>query len=455
MKTRLSFLALASLAAFANPVRAAVSAEEAKALGTTLTEFGAIKAGNKEGTIPEYTGGLTKAPPDFKAKSGFWANPFKDEKPLFRIDAKNLDKYADKLSEGQKQLIKTHAGYYINVYPSHRTATYPAKVLQATVRNATTCNTAKDFMAVDVSCRGGMPFPIAKNGYEAMWNLLLRYSVDTDVTTAAGRGWIVDSNGKATMTSEQFTRTERPYYQTDIKDRDPQMFWRVYSVTNAPARKSGQISMLTDYLDMDAKPRRAASYTPGQRRVKLAPEFTYDTPVSELGGATFFDELFLFSGKMDRFDFRLLGKKEMFIPYNNYENYGECAKDKQFDGTHLNPACERFELHRVSVVESVLKPGQRHSYAKRVYYLDEDQSGAGMFDAFDQNGTLYRSMINMMIQLYDLPSPMAVKSVTYDFTKNMLLVVGDASQGGYLVSPKALPETDLSAEAVVGRESVR
>ena len=455
MNTRFTLL-IASVAALSCSAQAAVTAEEAKALGTTLTEFGAIKAGNKEGTIPAYTGGLTKAPAGFKPGSGFWANPFPGEKPLFRIDAKNVDQHADKLSEGQKHLIKKYPAYYLDVYPTHRTAAYPAKVLAATLRNATTCRANQDYTVVDTACRGGMPFPIPKTGYEVMWNLLLRYAGDTDMTTTSHHSWLVDSTGRPTMTSDQFTRTESPYYQVDLKDRDPQMFWRTYSVTKAPARKSGQFSMLTDYLDMDAKPRRAASYTPGQRRVKLAPEFTYDTPVSELGGATFFDELFLFSGKMDRFDFKLVGKKEMYLPYNNYVHYSECKDEAQFSGApHLNPACERWELHRAWVVEAKLKPGQRHSYSRRMYYLDEDGSGAGMFDAFDQGGVIYRAMVNMMIQLYDLPSPYAVKSATYDFSKNAFLMVGDASAGGFIVAPKALPEVDLSAEAIVGRETVR
>jgi hypothetical protein len=457
MKSTHTWLLALSLATGSAASLAAVSADEAKALGTTLTEFGAIKAGNKEGTIPEYTGGLTKAPAGFKPGSGAWVNPYAAEKPLFRIDGKNYTQYADKLSDGQKQLLKTYPDYYIDIYPTHRSAAYPEKVLKATVRNATTCNATKDHMSVDVSCRGGIPFPIPKVGKEVMWDLMLRYAPETEVTTEHGRAWFVDSNGKPTMTSDQYTLTQRPYYQVDVKERDPQMFWRTFSVTKAPARLSGQVTMLVDFLDMDTKPRRAYSYTPGQRRVKLAPEFAYDTPISQLGGVTFFDELFLFSGKMDRFDFKLVGKKEMYIPYNNYQLYfgKECEAEKQFAGVHLNPACERWELHRVWVVESVLKPGQRHAYAKRTYYLDEDGSGAGMFDAYDQGGQLYRAMFQNMIQMYDLPSPWGVKGVTYDFSKTMFLLVGDIGAGGYAITPKPMTESELNMEAIVGRETVR
>jgi hypothetical protein len=457
MKFTHTWLVALGLATGATASLAAVTAEEAQALGGTLTRFGAIKAGNKEGTIPEYTGGLTQAPASFVPNSGVWPSPYAAEKPLFRIDGKNFTQHADKLSEGQKQLLKTNPGYYLDVYPTHRSAAYPEKVLKATVRNATACNASNDYLTVNTDCRGGLPFPIPKVGKEVMWNLMLRYSPETAVTTDHGRSWFVDADGKAIMTSDQYTLTERPYYQLDLKDRDPQMFWRTFSVTKAPGRLAGQVTMLIDFLDMDNKPRRALSYTPGQRRVKLAPEFAYDTPIAQLGGVTFFDELFLFSGKMDRFEFKLVGKKEMYIPYNNNQLYfgKECDAEKQFAGRHMNPACERWELHRVWVVESTLKAGQRHSYAKRTYFIDEDGSGAGMFDAYDKNGEIYRSMFQSMIQMYDKTSPWGVKGVTYDFNKNMFLVVGDVGVGGYTVEPKALSEVDLNMEAVVGRETVR
>ena len=108
------------------PAIAGVSPEEAEKLGKTLTPFGAEISGNAEGTIPAYTGGLRTAPADFKAKSGVWANPYKNEKPVFRIDASNVNDYADKLSAGQKKLFEKYPDtFYMDVYPTHRTAAFP------------------------------------------------------------------------------------------------------------------------------------------------------------------------------------------------------------------------------------------------------------------------------------------------------------------------------------------
>ncbi len=449
-------IGVASLAAMISPAFAAVPADEAKQLGSTLTEFGAIKAGNAAGTIPAYTGGLTTPPPGFKPDSGSWADPFKDEKPLYRIDAKNADKYADKLSEGQKALLKKFPAYYIDVYPSHRTAAFPKRVLDATVRNATGCKTLKDGLAIDRACRGGVPFPIPKTGYEAMWNQQLRYQGDTAITTTSSRSWVVDSSGKPVLTAQQQTLSDFTFYQTSIADRDPDMAWRVYSITQSPARKAGEMTGLTDYLDPTLRPRKAWSYTPGQRRVKLSPEFAYDTPVASMGGVALFDELFVFSGEMDRFDFKLVGKKEMFMQYNAYKMNFECPTvEMALKPQFVNPDCERWELHRVWVVEATLKPGMRHVYSKRTYYFDEDLTGAANYEAFDQSGALYRVLFQAAAPMYDKTIPYSGKETIYDLNKGMYAYVNDVMVGGYKVPAVAQSERELNPEAIVARETAR
>jgi hypothetical protein len=455
MKLHHSLCAVA-LAAFAATTFAAVSADEAKQLGTTLTDFGAIRAGNADGSIPAYTGGYTGTPAGFKPDSGFWVDPYKDDKPLFRINAANMAQYADKLSEGQKQLLKTNPGYYLDIYPSRRSAAYPDKVLKATVRNATGCKTTRDGVGIDKACRGGLPFPIPKTGLEAMWNQILHYQGDTSVTTSNSRSWVIDTAGKPTMTAEQSTLTDATWFQTELDDRDPTMAWRVYSVTKSPARLAGGVTGLTDFIDPVEQPRKAWGYTPGQRRIKISPEFSYDTPVASQGGLTLFDELFVVSGKLDRFDYKLVGKKEMFLPYNQYKVSFECPTiEMALLPKHANPACERWELHRVWVIEATLKAGQRHAYSKRNYYFDEDLSAAGLYDAFDQNGALYRSIFNGMVQLYDKKLPWAVRTVIYDFNKGQYGFFNDVMVGGHRITAKAQSERELNAESIVTRETAR
>jgi hypothetical protein len=453
--TTSKYFVLALLSGASLSAMAAVSAEDAKQLGTTLTEFGAIKAGNADGSIPAYTGGLRTPPPNFKPDSGFWADPYSTDKPLFRIDAKNMAQYADKLSDGQKNLLgKNPATYFIDVYPSRRSVAFPDFVLKNTVRNATSCKTKNDNLALEAGCAGGLPFPIPKSGYEAMWNQLVRYQGNGSTTTSTARSWVVDTAGRPTMTSEQFTRSEFPYYQTTLTDRDPTMSMRVYSMTLAPARSAGAMTGLIDNIDPVAKARAAWSYTPGQRRVKGSPEFSYDTPVGSMGGVTLFDELFMFSGKMDRFDFKLAGKKEMFIPYNSYKGSFECPADKAMMAKHANPACERWELHRVWAIEATLKANTRHVYSKRTYYLDEDHTGAGLYDAWDQSGALYRSGFVGYFQMYDKLQPWGQRTVLYDFNKGNYAYINDTAVGGYKVEAP-LSEREMAPEATVARDTQR
>jgi Protein of unknown function (DUF1329) len=435
---------------------ALAAASDAQELGKSLTQFGAIKAGNAEGTIPAYEGGYTKIPEGFKPDSGFWVDPFKDEKPLFRIDAKNVDKYADKLSEGQKMMLKKFPDYYFDIYPTHRTTAYPKDVLEATARNGGMNCILKDGLAVDPACRGGIPFPLPKTGNDVMWNQQLRFRVGHGYsTTSSSNSWVIDANGVVTKTAEQATFEEAPWYQTAQADRDPMMYSRVFSVTGYPARRAGEMVGLNDYLDPAAKPRRSWSYSPGQRRVKLAPEFNYDTPVASQGGVTLFDELQMFSGAQDRFEYKLLGRKEMYIPYNDYKFYFDAKQEDQFMTHHANPALERWELHRVWVVEATLKPGMRHVYGKRTYYLDEDTFGAGLYDAWDKSGALYRSIFLGGIQMYDKTIPYNVKNVVYDFNKGMWALLNDGLKGGYKISDTPRAERDMNAEAIVAKETQR
>lgn len=433
---------------------AAVSPQQAAELGHSLTEAGAIAAGNADGSIPRIAE-LTTFPSDFVAGSGVWADPYKAEKPLYRIDSKNLARYADKLSDGQRALLTRFPDYYYDVYPSHRTSVLPEAVRQASLRNATQCSTLNNGLTLSPLCRGGVPFPLPQTGAEVMWNQQMRYRQGATATEVnSSSTWIMDANGSPSLASEQSSLNESPYYQA-ATDRDAAMFWRGFSVTRSPARKAGEMTGLTDYLDPTSKPRLAWSYSPGQRRVRMAPEFNYDTPVASLGGIVLFDELFLFTGKMDRFDFKLIGRQEMFIPYNAYKLYFTSDPKGKLMEHHLNPAYERWELHRVWVVEATLKPGMRHVNAKRRYYFDEDNFGSGIEDSWDQGGNLFHVQFLNSVQLYDAKIPYNVTGTVYDLAKGMYALLNDVSKNGVKVLAQPLSNRDMNPEAIVARQSQR
>jgi hypothetical protein len=398
--------------------QAALPPEKAAELGKTFTEFGAEKAGNAEGTIPAYTGGLpvdTK-PAGFKPGSGTWADPFADEKPLFSISAKNLDEYADKLTEGQKALLKRYPDYRMDIYPTHRTASFPKYVLDNTLKYAQSANTPNGGVSL-AGAYGGIPFPIPQTGYEAMWNHINKfrgyaYSIQATLN-------YVDANGRAILGGDIQMWSQAPYYDEkgDVEKfyaggRTP-YFETVYPFRN-PARVAGDVTLIVDYPDPVANPRRSWSYSASTRRVRVAPDIAYDTPVGTLGGVLTYDDSELFYGKMDRFEFKLVGKKEIFVPYNSYKLVFGTDREQALTPKFLNPDIVRWELHRVYVVEATLKPGFRHVYSRRTYYLDEDKSGVGLADLYDASGKLYKSHHITAVQLYDLQRPYNMTYWSYD-----------------------------------------
>ncbi|QIB51458.1 MULTISPECIES: DUF1329 domain-containing protein [Pseudomonas] len=395
-------------------------------LGQDLTRFGAIAAGNEAGTIPAYAGGL-KVPAGLEPADGSWPNPFADEEPLFRITADNADEFADELSSGQMKLLKQYPDtYYMDIYPTHRTAAFPEAFLAATVDNAGNpeCKSLHGGLSVSEACRGGLPFPIPEIGEQVMWNYLLNYQ--------GINGWdwnhsaYVVNQGHVTLTNTNRSTGEKPFYQLDVDGRDPKIASRIWSRIVAPARTAGTASGYWDHLDPVENDRYAWSYSTGQRRIRKAPEFSYDTPNAAFGSVSFYDEIFLFSGKMDRFNWTLEGKKEMFLPYSNYELKWGCDMDTKLMDNHINPACERWELHRAWVVSAERKEGVRHAQKSRRYYIDEDTFGAALYDAWDDSGEMFRSGAQYNIQAYGIPNnPQQDSYSLYDFTRSQYGMFGN------------------------------
>jgi hypothetical protein len=445
MKPYRKLLVTLLAAAFAAQAHAVITAEEAKALGTTLTLVGAEKAGNKEGTIPEYAGGLTTAPAGFKSGGGVRPNPFGGEKPRLIIDAKNMAQYADKLTDGTKALLQKYPTYRVDVYPTHRTAAFPKFVTDNTVKNATKVKTANDGRSIE-GAHAGFPFPIPKDGYEAMWNHLVRFN--GQAYEAKYRNLSVDASGRPTLSTEGISVQEYPFWDASKTSADT--FWRIKLSYTGPARRAGEALLIVDPLDIGQKDRRAWSYLPGQRRVKVAPDFSHDTPNPGTAGATTFDDTFIFNGSMDRFDFKLIGKKEMFVPYNAYAAVYEAKQDELLKPNHLNPDLVRWELHRVWVVEATLRPGKRHVYSKRVFYLDEDSWAALASDQYDARGQLYRAGFAYMAPSYDVPAPYTDMFGHYDLVARIYSLTGFIAETGGLRHTKPLAEREWTADGLAG-----
>ncbi|WP_371915489.1 DUF1329 domain-containing protein [Pseudomonas sp. HAR-UPW-AIA-41] len=377
-----------ALSLLATSVMAAVSADEAAKLGTTLTPIGAEKAGNADGSIPEWTGGLPTNAGAVDAK-GFLADPFASEQPKFTITAQNVAQYKDKLTPGQQAMFQRYPDTFkMPVYPTHRTATVPASVLEATKKNATNTKLVEGGNGLE-NFEVANPFPIPQNGLEAIWNHITRYrggSVQRLVTQATPQ-----QNGSYSLVyfQDEFT------FRTNLTDYNPAqasnvLFYFKQQVT-APSRLAGNVLLVHETLNQVKEPRLAWLYNAGQRRVRRAPQVSYDGPGTASDGLRTSDNFDMYNGAPDRYEWKLNGKKEIYIPYNSYKLDSPSLKyDDIIKAGHINQDLTRYELHRVWHVTATLKAGERHIYAKRDFYLDEDTWQAAAIDHYDGRGTLWR-----------------------------------------------------------------
>jgi hypothetical protein len=445
MKSTYRFALSLLVAASAIAAQAAVTADEAKTLSTTLTPIGAEKAANKDGTIPAWTGGLTTPPAGFKPGDGIRPNPFASEKPRGSIDAKNMGQYAANLTEGTKAMLQKYPTFRVDVYPTHRTVAFPKFVADNTAKNAVKAKTLNEGRSME-GAHAGFPFPIPKDGNEAMWNHLVRFN--GQAYEAKYRNLNVDASGRAALATEGMSVQEYPFWDNTKQSAD--IFWRIKLTYTGPARRAGEALMLVDPLDIGTKDRRAWSYLPGQRRVKVAPDLAHDTPNPGTAGATTFDDTFIFNGSMDRFNFKLLGKKEMLVPYNAYAAVYQSKQDELLKPNHLNPDFVRWELHRVWVVEATLKEGKRHVYSKRTFYLDEDSWAALASDEYDARGQLWRTGLAYMAPSYDLPAPYTDMFSHYDLVSRAYQLTGFIAETGGLRHTKPLSDREWTADSLAG-----
>ena len=411
-----------TLSLLATSVMAAVSPDEAAKLGNTLTPVGAEMAGNADGSIPAWTGGLP-ANAGAVDPRGFLADPFANEQPLFTITAQNVEQYKDKLTPGQLAMFKRYPeSYKMPVYPTHRSASLPAAVLEATKQNAVNTNMVEGGNGLE-NFQTANPFPIPQNGLEVIWNHITRYrggSVRRLVTQATPQ-----PNGSYSLVYFQ----DEFVFRDALTDYDPSkagnvLFYFKQRVT-APSRLAGNVLLVHETLDQVKEPRLAWLYNAGQRRVRRAPQVSYDGPGTAADGLRTSDNLDMYNGAPDRYDWQLVGKKEIYIPYNAYKldspnlKYADIIK-----AGHINQDLTRYELHRVWHVTATLKSGERHIYAKRDFFIDEDTWQAALIDHYDGRGTLWRVAEAHAQYYYDKQVPWYTLETLYDVLSGRYLALG-------------------------------
>ncbi|MGI9273793.1 MAG: DUF1329 domain-containing protein [Endozoicomonas sp.] len=403
MRIRKSLLAAAvtGLALMTTGVSAKVSEQEATRLDNELTPVGAERAGNADGTIPAWN-------PDFKPPANYvvggkYVDPYPDDKPLFTITAKNAEQYRDKLTPGMLAMFKAYPDTFkMPVYPSRRDGSYSDYILESARKNATRSVLSEDQNNV-LGAKGGTPFPIPQNAAEVVWNRMMNSSpVSFERETVEA---IVYRDGSMLLGGSN-TIQYAPYYDPNVsleefEDNDMPMLYRLVQST-APTRNKGQSFLVHEYKERTGSARKAWSYTPGVRRVRRAPTIAFDTPQG-LGNWRTTDESYGFNGSLEKYNWSLEGKKEIYIPYNNYKfENAEVPFEDLLPKGHANPDYMRYEMHRVWVVKAELKDSERNVYKTRVLYFDEDSWAVVATDQYDNRDTLWRTSLGLTVNTYDV-----------------------------------------------------
>jgi hypothetical protein len=412
------------LALCASGAAAKAAPDEAAKLGKELTPIGAEAAANKDGSIPAWAPIKQKG----ALKGEYTSDAAHDaEKPLFTITKANMAQYGDLLTEGNKKLLTTYETYKMNVYPSHRDTTWPDEVNKATAENATVATlTGTDVVE---GAKLGFPFPIPKSGAEVIWNHKLKWRGEN--VRRYNNQLIVQPSGEFQLTK---IVEDVKFYYASIKNPLPlsktqNMFIKYLSQTIAPPRMAGTFILVHEKGGVGNEGRAAWLYSPGLRRIRRAPTVCCDNPYEGTDGHQFYDQVDMFNGVLERYNWKLVGKRELFIGYHGNKLAGNKVKFKDMaKGKHMNQDLARYEKHRVWVVEATLRSGTNHTFKKRVFYVEEDGWNIVAVDNYDSRDQLYQFQEGHYVVAPNILSGGTVPELIYHFNSGRYFITAAANE---------------------------
>lgn len=401
-------------------------------LGETLTPSGAEKAGNGDGSIPAWSGADPALPgwSAGKPRGDFFVH--KGDKVLYSIDATNADKYASQLTPGQLALVKNNKGYRMDVYPTRRTCLQPSAVSEASKKNAAgAAAIAADGWSLKSAVLPGVPFPQPKSGVEVLWNFKMRYrgigneiaKGNTVVSPRPGAGEWIEAGWSQVQYFAWGGKVPKPSSELPPVEAQGQFSY------NAPTALAGQSLLTSAYTN--GKDVEVFYYFPGQRRVRRMPNYAYDAPQIGFENQYAVDQTAMFTGSPDRFDWKIVGKREVLIPYNDFQLYAKQAKLRDIaQRDSLNPELRRYEKHRVWVIEGTLKNGVRHAAPKRTFYFDEDSWILSVAEDYDVQGKLWKLRESYPVPVFETGSCDFYPFAQYDLQEGRYLADNLTLDGG-------------------------
>ncbi len=402
---------------------AGIPVEEAARLGDDLTPVGAEKASNADGSIPAWNGGLTSPADaghaDFQS-GGHHPDPYADDRIITTIHKSNMSLFQDKLTAGHRTMLEMYDSFRMNIYPTRRSAALPDRIYDASRQSAIEASLSSDGNGVEGTAIG-IPFPIPKNGLEAIWNHMLRYRGESSMRYVGQAP--VTRSGSYTLV--RLRDTSISFYHAQEALKNSNLLLKFIQNTLAPPRLAGTVLLVHETMNQNIEPRKAWIYNPGQRRVRRAPNIAFDNPGTGSDGLRTSDQLDMFNGSPERYHWELVDKREIYVPYNSYRLHSNALEyDDVLDPLHLNPDNLRYELHRVWVVDATLKENTSHLYKRRTFYIDEDSWQILHADQYDNRDQLWRVSEAHVINYYDVPVLWSTVEVHHDLQSGRYLALG-------------------------------
>lgn len=432
------------------PFATAASKEQIDRLGEDLTCVGAKKAGNEEGTIPDWSGKWLGVPDhiEFEGTGDHPVNPYPGEKPIFVITAENMSEHADKLSAGQKALFEKYPETFeMPIYPSHRDFRFPESVCEVTKKNAREATLVDDGEGV-VATTGGILFPFPETGLELLWTSSIFTYRPWSEELISDNAYVL-ANGSVNwgrLRSSNLALHLKPGNEGETEG--PSSYY--LNETFLPRRDRGEVNTGVEYWNHTQEPRQSWRYDPGTRRVRQSPEYGFDMQFPGSGGSITVDEVRIFNGSPKRYNWEIIGKQEMYIPYNTYELHSDdISYDELLKPGHANPEHMRYELHRVWVLEATLKEDYRHLYGKRRMYIDEDSWLMVMGDNYDARGDLWRTSMVNYFYAYEANTWQAGVGLYHDLSAGSYLAFNlvNERENAYILNSGQLTPGNFGPEA--------
>ncbi|MDO8784898.1 MAG: DUF1329 domain-containing protein, partial [Syntrophales bacterium] len=247
---------------------------------------------------------------------------------------------------------------------------------------------------------GGMPFPNAKNGLEAMGNYHYgrvwdSYQMTVDLWYVNSRGEIYKSVGQKVMYVKCSGRTMLPPLGTIPGYEN--IYQKRISVATYPREISGLGQFSVRYYDPAKTYDTGFAYLPAFKRTIRVSATTWQDNIA--GSDIIYGDGDGFQEPYFDWDLKLIGKKFLLVsepksPTSVLDEKGHLSKNLQFDLDKKYPRLG-WVLWPVDVVEAI--PKFKHVYGKRIVYIPiwpYIYSGGGIVatDVYDRQMKLWKGV---------------------------------------------------------------